>query len=328
MEAQMTSTLIGATPQVGDDLSARRRRKTDKVSSRRFRKEARAAYLFLSPSLLFFAVFLILPSFFAIYLSLSKWGGFDLTQIRFIGLGNYSQILNFSGTFVSPILVNTLLFALLSVVLSVFGSLVVAQCIERLRFQGAWRFLYFLPVVATVVAVGNVWKMMYQPSGLINGILNFAGVNSIGFLSDPDIALPSVAVVQAWASIGAAVLILTAGIKAIDQSLYEAAEIDGANSWTAFWSITLPLLRPSLVFVIITQAIAGMQSFALIIVMTKDGGPANATNVGAFEMYQQAFRFGAWGTASAMAMVLFLIIFAITLLQLWLSRRAGRGEDN
>ncbi len=323
----MAGTLLGVTPELAMPRGPRERRQSAKASRRRFRKEARAAYLFLSPALLFFAVFLILPTFFAIYLSLSKWGGYDLTQIHFIGLGNYSQILSFRSTFVSPILVNTLLFALVSVVLAVFGSLVVAQCIERLRFQGAWRFLYFLPVVATVVAVGNVWKMMYQPSGLINGILNFAGVNSIGFLSDPNIALPAVAVVQAWASIGAAVLILTAGIKSIDQSLYEAAEIDGANSWTAFWGITLPLLRPSLVFVIITQAIAGLQSFALIIVMTKDGGPANATNVGAFEMYQQAFRFGAWGTASAMAMVLFLIIFIITLIQLALSRRAGQEVD-
>jgi len=294
--------------------------------TRRFRREARAGYLFLAPSLLFFAVFLILPSFFAIFLSLSEWGGYDLTQIEFIGVQNYTDILNFDSTFLSPILVNTLLFAVIAVVLAVVGSLLVAQCIERLRFQGFWRFLYFLPVVATVVAIGNVWKMMYQPSGLINGILNALHINSIGFLSDPKVALPSVAVVQAWASIGSAVLILTAGIKAIDRNVYEAAEIDGANSWRTFWQITLPLLRPSLLFVFITQCIAGLQSFALIIVMTKDGGPVNATNVAAFEMYQRAFKFGAWGTASAMAMVLFVIIFIITLIQLWISRRAGDDD--
>ena len=257
---------------------------------------------------------------------MSNWGGFDLTTIEFIGLQNYVDILNLDGTFVMPILVNTFVFAFLAVILAVGGSLVVAQLIERLKLQGFWRFLYFLPVVATVVAIGNVWKILYQPAGLINAVLNALGVNSIGFLSDPSIALPAVAVVQAWASIGSAVLILTAGIKAIDRNMYEAAELDGAGSWRTFWSITLPLLRPSLVFVFITQCIAGLQSFALIIVMTKDGGPANATNVAAFEMYQQAFKFGAWGTASAMAMVLFLIIFIITLLQLWISRRGG-GDD-
>ena len=298
-----------------------------KRNQRRYRKEARAAYLFLSPSLLFFALFLILPSFFAIYLSLSDWGGFDLTNISFAGIGNYTEILSFDSTFVSPVLVNTLVFAILTVFLAVCGSLIVAQCIERLRFQGFWRFLYFLPFVATVVAIGNVWKMMYQPAGLINGLLNLLHINSIGFLSDPKIALPSIVIVQAWASIGVAVLILAAGIKAIDRTIYEAAEIDGANSWDTFWSVTLPLLRPSLLFVLVTQFIAGLQSFALIMVMTTDGGPVNSTNVAAFEMFQRAFKFGAWGTASAMAMVLFVIIFVITLIQLWVSRATGGEED-
>jgi multiple sugar transport system permease protein len=324
----MTGTIAGVSQQASRDLGSRENRARTKAdSARRQRKEARAAYWFLFPSLLFFLIFLILPTFFAIFLSLSKWGGYDLTQINFIGIDNYTQILNFDGSFVSPILVNTLVFAFIAVILAVAGSLVVAQCLERLKFQGFWRFLYFLPVVATVVAVGNVWKMMYQPAGLINGFLNALHINSVGFLSDPKIALPSVAIVQAWASIGVAVLILVAGIKAIDRTVYEAAEIDGANTWRTFWSITLPLLRPSLLFVFVTQCIAGLQSFALIIVMTKDGGPVNSTNVAAFEMYQQAFKFGAWGTASAMAMVLFVIIFIITLIQLWVSRRAGGGED-
>lgn len=319
-------TLLTTAQEVAEEALVSNSPPSKPRRSSRFRREARAGYLFLSPSLLFFALFLILPTFFAIYLSLSSWGGFDLTKIQFTGFDNYIDILKIDGKFVSPILVNTFIFAFLAVILAVGASLVVAQLIDRLRFQGFWRFLYFLPIVATVVAIGNVWKMLYQPAGLINAVLNALGVNSIGFLSDPSIALPSVAVVQAWASIGSAVLILTAGIKGIDRSMYEAAELDGAGAWRTFWSITLPLLRPSLVFVFITQAIAGLQSFALIIVMTKDGGPANATNVAAFEMYQQAFKFGAWGTASAMAMVLFLIIFIITLLQLWISRRSG-GDD-
>ena len=290
-----------------------------------FHREGRAAYLFLAPSLLFFCVFLILPFLFAVVLAFSDWGGFDLGTIQWAGLKNFSHVLSFDGTFVQPILVNTLLFAFGSVALATVGSVLVAYCIDRLSFQGFWRVLYFLPVVATVVAIGNVWKMMYQPAGLINGILNKLGVNSIGFLSDANYALPAVTVVHAWASIGGAVLILTAGLKAIPEMYYEAAEVDGANSWRMFWQITLPLLRPSLLFVLITQFIGGLQSFALIIVMTTDGGPVNATNVAAFEMYQQAFKFGAWGTASAMAMVLFVVILVITLLQLYVARR--RGEE-
>jgi multiple sugar transport system permease protein len=222
--------------------------------------------------------------------------------------------------------VNTLLFTLITVILSVLGGLAVAYAISRLRFQGFWRFLYFLPFVATVVAIGNVWLMMYQPAGLINGVLNLLHINSIGFLSDPHIALPSIAVVQAWASIGVAVLILAAGLNAIDTTYYEAAQLDGANTWQLFWKITLPLLKPSLLFVLITQIIAGFQSFALIIVMAPDGGPVNSTNVAAFEMFQEAFHFGGWGEASAMAMVLFAIVLVITLIQLAFSRSA-LGEE-
>jgi multiple sugar transport system permease protein len=260
-----------------------------------------------------------------VVLSLSTWGGFDLTQIDFVGIANFKEILNPASSFVAPILVNTLVFAFGSVFLALVASVALANAINRLRFQGFWRTLYFLPIVTTVAAVGNVWKYLYEPSGgLINGLLNAIGLPSVRFLADPDTALPSVVVVSAWASLGTAILILTAGLKNVPESYYEAAELDGANSWSMFWHITLPLLRPTLLFVMITQFIAGLQSFALIIVMT-GGGPGNATNVAGFEMYQQAFSFGVWGVASAMAFVLFLIIFAITLIQLWVFRQ--RGEE-
>lgn len=285
-------------------------------------RQSWAAWLFMSPSLLFFAIFLILPLLFAIVLAVSMWGGFDLGRIEFTGFDNFADILDPAGAFVAPILTNTLLFAFGSVALALVGSVAVAHAIARLRFQGFWRTLYFLPIVTTVVAVGNIWKYMYEPSGLINAALNWLGLSSVSFLTDPDTALPSVVVVQAWASLGSAILILTAGLKAIPDTYYEAGELDGTNAWTSFWHITLPLLRPTLLFVTITQLIAGLQSFALIIVMT-NGGPANSTKVAGFEMYQQAFKFGVWGVASAMALVLFLIIFAITLAQLWFFRRKG-----
>lgn len=289
------------------------------------RKEARTAYLLLLPSLVFFLVFLVLPSIFAVVLSLSSWGGFDLSTIEIVGGENYASILRFDSTFVVPILTNTLWFAFGSVTLAVVASIAIATCIERLSLQGFWRTLYFLPIVTTVVAVGNVWKYLYEPSGLVNGVLNRLGIPSVPFLTNPDTALPAIVVVAAWASIGSAILILTGGLKAIPVEFYEASELDGANSWQQFWRITLPLLRPTLLFVLITQTIGGLQSFALINVMTGNGGPANATNVAALEMYQQAFNFGQWGTASAMAMVLFAIVFLLTLVQLWVFRR--KGED-
>ncbi|GAA4893331.1 carbohydrate ABC transporter membrane protein 1, CUT1 family (TC 3.A.1.1.-) [Stackebrandtia albiflava] len=314
------TTLNGSSPATAPTASKRSRRGSLAKSRRR---QAWAAWFFLSPTLLFFGIFLVLPLLFAIGLSLSVWGGFDLTRIEFTGLDNFGAILSEGSSFVAPILTNTLLFAFGAVALALVASVAIAHAITRLRFEGFWRTLYFLPIVTTVVAVGNIWKYLYEPGGgLINGLLNAVGISSVQFLSDPDTALPSVVVVQAWASIGSAILILTAGLKAIPHTYYEAGELDGTTAWSAFWHITLPLLRPTLLFVMITQFIGALQSFALIIVMTS-GGPANATNVAGFEMYQQAFRFGSWGVASAMALVLFAVIFVITLLQLWFFRRKG-----
>ncbi|WP_046728902.1 carbohydrate ABC transporter permease [Streptomyces humi] len=291
---------------------------------RRGRRQAVVAYLFLAPALLFFAVFLVLPLGFAVLLSTSRWAGFDLGDIQPVGLDNFAALFADGSTFLTPVLTNTLLFALGTVALALAGSVLVATCIDNLRFQGLWRTLYFLPIVTTVVAVGNVWKYMYEPGGLVNGVLNALGFGSVAFLQDPDTALPSVVVVQAWASVGSAILVLTAGLKSIPETYYEAAALDGAGPGTVFLRITLPLLRPSLVFVCVTQFLTGLQSFALIIVMTK-GGPGDATEVAALEMYRQAFSYGDWGTASAAAFVLFAVVLTVTLAQLWFFRR--RGED-
>ncbi|MEW2301272.1 sugar ABC transporter permease [Streptomyces sp. NPDC006655] len=289
---------------------------------RRQRRQTAVAYLFLTPALLFFAVFLVLPLGFALLLSTSRWAGFDLGAIEPVGADNFAALFAAGSTFVTPVLTNTLLFALGTVVLSLAGSVLVATCIDKLRFQGLWRTLYFLPIVTTVVAVGNVWKYMYEPGGLVNGVLNALGLGSVAFLQDPDTALPSVVVVQSWASVGSAVLVLTAGLKSVPETYYEAAALDGAGPGTVFWKITLPLLRPSLMFVCVTQFLTGLQSFALITVMTR-GGPGDATDVAALEMYRQAFSYGDWGTASAAAFVLFAVVLAVTLVQLWLFRRTG-----
>ncbi|MEV5598645.1 sugar ABC transporter permease [Streptomyces sp. NPDC052496] len=290
---------------------------------RRRRRQTVVGYLFLAPSLLFFAVFLVLPLLFAVLLSLSHWAGFDLADLRPVGTDNFAALFARGSSFLTPVLSNTLLYALGTVVLALGGAVLVAHCITNLRFQGLWRTLYFLPIVTTVVAVGNVWKYMYEPGGLVNGVLNALGLRSVAFLQDPATALPSIVVVQAWASLGSAILVLTAGLKAIPHSYYEAAELDGAGQFTVFTRITLPLLRPSLLFVCVTQFITGLQSFALIIVMTGDGGPGDATAVAALEMYQRAFTYGDWGAASAAALVLFVLILLITLVQLWLFRRKG-----
>ncbi|MGW0627616.1 carbohydrate ABC transporter permease [Streptomyces sp. NPDC002758] len=159
------------------------------------RRQAAVAYLFLAPTLLFFAVFLVLPLGFALLLSMSRWAGFDLGDIDPVGLDNFTALFADGSTFLTPILTNTLLFALGTVALALAGSVLVATCIDILRFQGLWRTLYFLPIVTTVVAVGNVWKYMYEPGGLVNVVLNALGLGSVAFLSDRDPRCP-----RSWSS--------------------------------------------------------------------------------------------------------------------------------
>jgi len=297
------------------------------------KNEILMAYLFLFPTILFYLIFWLIPIMFSFILSFTEWSGFDLSLIKWVGIENYKAILSRGSTFVNPVLINTLYFAFGTVILSFIASLIIAFMITRLPFEGFWRTLYFLPMVTTVVAIGNIWKFLYDPNyGLINGLLNKIGIQPINFLNDPKIALTSIVVVSAWASIGGAVLILSAGLKAIPEIYYEAATIDGANIFQNFWYITLPLLRPSMLFVLITGLITGLQSFTLIMVMTTSGlggvggGPANSTNVAALEMYNQAFVFGSWGKATAMSFILFVIVFLITLIQLYIFRKGGVEE--
>lgn len=281
-------------------------------------------YIFLLPILVFYAIFLIIPLAFSFLLSFTEWGGFDLSLIKWVGLSNYKEIFSPGSSFLHPILTNTLYFAFGTVVLSFVVSLIVAYMITRLRYEGFWRTLYFLPMVTTVVAIGNVWKYMYDPNGgLINGLLNAIGLPTVRFLSDPDTALTSIIVVAAWSGIGGSVLILTAGLKGIPESYYEAAIIDGAGPFKLFWHITVPLLRPSILFVLITGFIGGLQSFTLALVMSQYGVPIDPINVVGLEMYNQAFKYGSWGIASAMAVVLFIVILLITLIQLKIFKRGG-----
>ena len=284
------------------------------------RRQGAIGYLFLTPALVFFAIFLVVPLAFSFVLSLCSWSGFDLTKIRWIGFSNYTSILRLGSTFVNPVLVNTFVFAVGAVIVTLVMALVIAYFLSRIRGQAVWRMLLFLPAVTTVVAVGNMWKSMYNPTGgLVDALLGIVGFKAADFLGSTSTALYALVVVQVWSTLGIAVLILSAGIKSIPGSYAEAAAIDGATDGQIFRRVTLPLLRPSILFVLITQFIAGLQTFALVVVMT-NGGPAKSTDVAGLEMYQQAFAYSHWGVASAMAFVLFVLIFLITLVQLWIGR--------
>jgi multiple sugar transport system permease protein len=281
------------------------------------------------PMLVFFGVFYIYPIAAGFFGSLTNWEAFQNPQDRqFIGLDNYARLLN-DPVFRASV-VNTFKYALISMPIAIVLSLSIALAIRASgRLAGFFRTVYFLPVVTSVIATALIWSVgFYQPRyGLFNQILSMVGLPQQPFLRDPDTALLSVIAYAVWKNLGYDIVIFMAGLSAIPTPFYEAAKIDGASRWQTFRRITLPLLRPTLVFVLITGVINALQVYGPIYIMTvasgadKPGGPLNSTIVVSVYQWQVAFTELQLGYGSAMGIVLFLIILVITLLQSRLLRR-------
>ena len=287
--------------------------------SRRLRQQDWAPYVFLAPLLIFFVLFFLLPIGFSLYLTFTRWNG--LSAPNWVGLGNFRFILQDPGFRRS--LANTLMFAGGTVFLGIPLALLIAFTFTQSRFRGLWRSVYWLPMITNVVAIAYLWQFILDGRyGLFNRVLGFFGVVGPDWLSNPAYAMWAVIIVAIWTGLGANMLIFSAGLEGIDGSFTEAAQIDGANLWQSFWNVTLPLLRPTLLFVTVTSFISGMGAFDLVLALT-NGGPAGSTSVAAFYMYQTAFEDLRLGRASAAAFVLFVIIFVLTLVQLRFFRRGG-----
>lgn len=280
-------------------------------------------YLFVTPAILFYSLFFAFSIGFALWLSFHEWDMLaPLSQARFVGWKNYTYLFTEDEVF-GLVLRNTLVFAFAAVLGTTLLALGLAFAITRSKWKAVWRVVHFLPMVTTVVAIGQIWKYAYNANyGLINAVFGKFGLPRPSWLDDPNLALPAVVAVAIWAGIGGAMLIFSAGLEGIPEVYYEAARIDGASAWREFGSITLPLLKPTLLFTLVTGFISGLQSFALVLVMT-NGGPVNATRVLALYMYETAFQNLRMGRATAMVFVLFVAILAITLVQLRLFRRGG-----
>lgn len=285
----------------------------------------RAAFLFLSPALLAIGFFFVVPVVAALVLSFSDFDIYALGSIanaRFVGFGNYIKLANDPLFWIA--LKNTFYFLLVGGPLSVAVSLATALLLNSklVRYQSFFRFVYFAPVVTTLVAVAVVWRFLYHPRfGLLNYLLGLLGVGQIDWLGDPNWAMPAIILLAVWKNFGYNMIIFIAGLQNIPQSLYEAAAIDGAGTWQQFKSITLPQLAPTTLFVSIITMIGYFQLFAEPYVMTQ-GGPTNATLSIVLYMYQQGFRWWSMGYAASIAFVLFLIILAGSVLQ----TRLRKGE--
>ena len=275
--------------------------------------------LVMAPMVAVFALFWIYPMLGGIWGSLTRWRAFNPDQ-PFIGLRQY-VMLSEDPIFIRS-LRNTFYYALLYLPTSIVVSLASALAIEATgALRSFFRMIYFLPVVTSTIATALIWKWLYQPSfGLFNQILELSHLPTQPFLRSTSQALPSVVLYALWKNMGFTMVLFMAGLTAIDRSYYDAAKVDGANRWQAFWRITLPLLQPTMVFVVVTGIIGALQVFGPIYVMTSGGaslpgGPANATMVVSLYQWLVAFRELELGYGSAMGVVLFVIILLLTLAQ-------------
>src|SRR3954469_5419024 len=281
------------------------------------KRQLLVAFLFVLPALINFTVFRYIPILASVRASLYNYsllGGYK----DFIGLDHYARMLT-DDVFWKSLQV-TGLFVLYKVPIQIVLSLALAVFLQRETIgAGIVRSAILTPMVTSVIVCSIIWAMMYHSQqGLIQSLLNAVGIPRQAFLSDASRALPAVTVMMIWKDLGFSLIILLAGLKAIPATYYEAALVDGANSWEAFRRVTIPLLMPVLMFVVVTQAVFSFQVFVPVYQMTK-GGPLDATKVLVYYIYQQGFLFQDMGYASAITMVTLVILVVISyLLMRWL----------
>ncbi|MBI5067291.1 MAG: sugar ABC transporter permease [Deltaproteobacteria bacterium] len=284
------------------------------------------AWLFVAPALVAIAVFFVVPVAAALLLSVTDFDLYGLAgwhNVRFIGLDNYLHLLQ------RPLfwraLANTLFFVLVGVPASIGASLGAALLLHSplARLKGIFRTALFAPVVTTLAAVAVVWRfLLHTRYGLVNHGLATLGLSPVDWLGDPRWAMPAIVLLSVWKNFGYNMIILLAGLSAIPADLYEAARLDGAGRWALLRHVTLPALGPILLMVSILTMSAHFQLFAEPYVMTL-GGPAERTVTVLYLMYEDGFKWWSLGPASAVAFVLFLFMFAFTLLQARVARHTG-----
>jgi multiple sugar transport system permease protein len=285
------------------------------VSTRRKRSQFRPIVLWLVPILGLLLVFGILPIFGSFFLSFFDYE--MLQPLKFVGLDNYRYAFTDDPVFRTT-LVNTFYFAFASVVVGMAFSLVIAQFIHsRPRLKDLFRTAYFLPVVTPMISVVIVWRFILQPSqfGLLNGMLGYLAVPAQPWLTSARLVIPSLILIGIWSGAGYNIVLFLAGLAGIPTTFYEAARIDGANSWQMFWKITWPLLSPTVLFTTVTASIGAMQVFSIPYIMTK-GGPEDASRMVVMWVQETGFKQFRMGYASSLAYIFFLVILVLTLVEL------------
>ena len=278
-------------------------------------------WAFLALPILFYSIIRFYPTLQAFWLSLTDW---DLMKPpSFIGFGNYQKLL--ADPQFWKVFRNTFTYLIIGTPISLVLAFVIAFYLDRVRFlHGLIRALYFLPFLTTAAAMAWVWRWFYQPApiGVINDFLALLGLPQQPFLSSVTQALPAIMVTAIWAGLGFQIIIFMAGLRAIPSTFYEAARIDGLGEWAILRKITLPLLKPTTVFLVVFSSIGFLRIFDQVYNMTTNdpGGPLGSTKPLVLMIYQTAFSSYAMGYAAAQTVVLFSILLVVSLLQLWILR--------
>lgn len=288
----------------------------------------RAAWGFIAPALIAVGVFFVVPVVSSLLLSLTDFDIYalaDLSNLRWIGLENYTRLLG--NPLFWQAMKNTVLFAVIGVPLSIAASLGAALLLNArtVKWRPMWRVIFFAPFVTTLVATAVLWNYLLNTRyGVINWALTSIGLPAVDWLGDPATSIPAILLFVVWKTFGYNMLIFLAVLQTVPDELHEAARIDGAGPWSRFRHVTLPAIAPTLLLVSIISVAGFFQLFAEPYVMTQ-GGPAQSTVTVLYFMYEEGFKWWNLGSASAVAFVLFVCIFAVTMLQLAVSRRLG-GE--
>jgi multiple sugar transport system permease protein len=283
-------------------------------------------YVFIAPNFIGFFVFILLPVLFSLVVAFTNFNifeGFENTQ--FVGLGNFIEM--FSDQWFLDALKNNLIYTVCTIPVLIGVSVILATILNnKVYFSNAIRVMIFIPYIASIVAISAIWMILFNPSqGIINAVLRSIGIsNTPGWLGSLEWALPAIIIVGIWMGLGYNVVIYMAGLQGIPKDLYEAAQIDGASSLQTFRYVTVPMLKNTTFFLLITNIITSFQIFGTINIMT-GGGPGSSTTVLAHYIYIAGFRYHKMGYAAAMAWILLLAIFAVTLFQ-WKVQK--KHEDN
>ncbi len=269
-------------------------------------------YLFILPNFLGFVVFMLVPILMSLYFSFTNYD--VISTIEFIGFENYINLFQDEQFIVA--IINTLWFTVLTVPAGIILALLLAVLLNRqIRGISFFRTLVFIPVITSMVAVSLVWSMLYEENGgLLNTLLGYLNLPPVAWLTSTEMAMVSIAIMSIWKGLGYNMTIFLAGLQGVPRDLYEAATIDGANSFQKFRKITIPMIGPTTYFVTLMALIGALQVFDQVNIMT-GGGPVNATRTIAFHLYQYGFQFYKMGYACAAAYVLFILVFIVSLIQ-------------